>query len=106
MLPRKGDSPFSCLGGACKVEHPELSLHFLCLQAPFELLQEVHHGRVSLKVGEVVVHPQEQNTGHLVTELRVLKPVKKLVCNDYRCVEKGPVGEEEVLNVGRVCAVE
>ena len=31
-----------------------------------------------------------------------LKPVKKLVCYHHGCVEKGPVGEEEVLNVSRV----
>ena len=31
-----------------------------------------------------------------------LKPVKKLVCNDHGCVEKGPVSEEEVLDVSRV----
>ena len=72
MLPCESDGPFPCLGGACKVEHPELSLHLLCFQAPLEFLQEVHHGRVSLKVSEVVVHPQKQDTGHLVTQLGVL----------------------------------
>ena len=40
-------------------------LHLLPLQECFEPLQLLHHQRIGLEIGEVVVHPKQQNAGHL-----------------------------------------
>ena len=40
-------------------------LHLLLLQECLEPLQLLHHQRISLEIGEVVVHPKQQNAGHL-----------------------------------------
>ena len=49
------------------------TLHLGRLKLRLEPLKELHHGRVGLKVREVVVHPQQQDTSHFVPEDATLK---------------------------------
>ena len=48
-------------------------MHLGRLQLCLEPLEELHHGGVGLKVGEVVVHPQQQHASHFVPEEETLK---------------------------------
>ncbi len=57
--------PGSGLGGAGEVQHAELAMHLGRLQLGLEPVQQLHHLRVQLKVSEVVVHPQQEDTCHL-----------------------------------------
>ena len=50
---------------AGEVEHPQLPAHPAGLQGGLEPLQEEHHGGVGLEVGEVVVHPQQEDARDL-----------------------------------------
>lgn len=66
--PGEGDCSGTGLGGTGKVQQPQLTGHLLPFEPLFELLQEVHHVGVHLKVGEVVVDPKEHHTGHTVSQ--------------------------------------
>lgn len=72
--PGESDRPSPGLGGAGEVEEAQLPGHALPLQSFLKLLQEVHHLRVHLEVGEVVVHPQQNDPRHPVAQGGVLEP--------------------------------
>jgi len=48
--------------------------HFEGLQEGFERFEEIHHGGIRFKVGEVVVDPQQHHPRHLVPYRRIVEP--------------------------------
>ena len=104
-----------------------LYLHLFLLQEGLKLFQLLHHQRIRLEIGEVIVHPQQKNTGHLnweeerknrqipcsrdtpnrspshlVPELRLPEPGQQLLHDLGGRPQERPVREKEVFGVGGV----
>lgn len=73
--PGERDAARPGLGRARNVQQSQLSGHAFVLQPRLELLQELHHRWLSLKVGEVVVDPEQDHAGHPIPEPMICEPV-------------------------------
>ena len=51
-----------------------VTVHFRRLEHRLERLEEIHHARVRFEVGEVIVHPEEDDARHLVPHCRIVEP--------------------------------
>lgn len=51
-----------------------MALHFGLFEERLERFEELHHAVVRLKVGEVIVDPEQYDARHFVSNGRIVKP--------------------------------